>query len=67
MDYTIGQTVTYIAGGEVAQDESEPVVATGVVNGEPIQDGDNTWVPVWTRRDHGREATTIYVHGSNIL
>ncbi len=49
--------------------KDEVVVAEGIVNGEPITDGLGavTHVPVFAKRDNGRESTTIYVHVSNLM
>ncbi len=68
-DYPQGAVVRYTARSEVAQDDSGPVTAKGFVNGNAYLDdsGAVEYVPVFTVRDHGREATTIVVHVSNII
>lgn len=44
-------------------------VASGVVSGEPLCDreGRVTHVPIFAERDHGREATTVFVAVENLL
>lgn len=68
-DYPLGATVRYTGRQEVAQDDTGPMTATGLINGEPYRDDDGEveFVPVWTPRDHDREDTTILVHVSNII
>lgn len=67
--YPMGATVTFADHGAIAQDETEPVVATGTVNATPLDDenGTVTHVRVWAARDHGRESTTIIVAVANVL
>ena len=61
-----GTIVTYHDCDEVIKGDS---VCTGHVNGDTIYlpDSDLYYVPVWSERDNGREATTIYVKSTNIL
>ena len=68
-EFPMGAVVRYTARGEVAQDDSGPVTASGFVNGNPYLDDDGQveYVPVWSKRDHGREATTIVVHIENVI
>jgi hypothetical protein len=46
---------------------TESMTVEGVVNGAALHVDDDWWVPVWTNRDRGREATTIIVHSGNLL
>ncbi|MDP9383493.1 MAG: hypothetical protein M3Q29_25780 [Chloroflexota bacterium] len=45
----------------------QTVLAWGVVNGLPVEDGEHMFIPVFSSRDNGREPTTIYVNESNIM
>jgi hypothetical protein len=67
-DYRPGMRVSFADAMATVSDGVAGVV-TGAVNGEPIRDDDGaiTHVPVWAARDHGREATTIYVAIDNML
>lgn len=68
MSYEPGTEGSYGDANATVSDGLEGV-ATGVVNGPPITDdsGEITHVPVYTDRDNGREATTVYVAVANIL
>lgn len=67
-EYTPGMRVSYTDANATVSD-GVAGIATGAVNGPPIRDdhGDITHIPVFTERDHGREATTIYVAIDNML
>jgi hypothetical protein len=61
-------SATVVFADGVATTTTDPVVATGVVNGEPIEGPDGAlYVPVWAQRDNGREPTTVYVAEANVL
>jgi hypothetical protein len=61
-----GDRVRY-ADASATTSTGEPVIVDGTVNGVPLDhDGVRYW-PVWSQRDNGREATTVYVHEGNIL
>lgn len=68
MSYPMGARVTY-ADANAAVSDGVAGLVSGVINGEPIHDDDGAvlFVPVYTRRDHGREATTVFVAVSNIV
>jgi hypothetical protein len=65
--YPMGATVTF---ADVNATVSDDVLGLreGLINGAPLTDDDNVvlYVPVFTDRDNGREATTIYVAVANI-
>ncbi len=63
--YPMGATVVF--GDGSATTSGEPVVATGSINGPPVEHNDVVYVPVYAVRDNGREATTVYVVESNVL
>lgn len=65
-DYPMGARVTF--GDGSATTTTDPVVATGTVNGPPLEGPDGAlYVPVFAARDNGREATTVYVAEANVL
>jgi hypothetical protein len=66
-DYPMGARVTF--GDATATTTTDPVVATGTINGDPLTDDDGTvrFVPVFAERDNGREATTVYVAVANVM
>lgn len=68
-DFLAGSLVRFTDVGIVASEEDGPTVCEGRINGAAIASpGTDRWmVPVWTERDHGREATTIYVDTANLL
>ena len=68
MNYPPGATVTFAdQPHNVVWNTDQPTVCTGTVNGEPMEEGGEVWVPVWCERDNGREPTTIFVREENIL
>lgn len=76
--YPLGARVQYIDGNATTSGD-DPVLASGVVNGEPLEVPDGlvdqvtglrenlTYVPVFTSRDKGREPTTVWVAHPNIV
>lgn len=67
-DFKPGTRLTY-ADGEATVSDGMAGLVTGTVNGPPITDdeGNVSHVPVFTERDNGREATTVYVAVTNIV
>lgn len=67
-DFRMGSKVTF-ADASATTSKDEMVAASGVVNGPPILGADDEvqFVPVFAKRDNGREATTIFVHVNNVL
>lgn len=68
-DYRPGMKVCF-ADAQATVSTGEPSVIEGMVNGEPYRDeetGEVSHVPVWAKRDNGREATTIIVAIGNML
>lgn len=65
-NYRIGQHVKF-RDANATTSQGEEVVASGVVNGEPSMDGGPMLIPVWSRRDGGREPTTVFVNARNII
>lgn len=73
-DFPMGATVTFADATATVSDGQEGI-AKGIVNGPPMMDDAGGWhsgegavfVPLFCERDNGREATTVYVHESNIL
>lgn len=61
--------VKFVDQGNVNNDPEKVTFAVGIVNGESITNPDtgDKFLPVWTERDNGREATTIYVNEKNIV
>lgn len=61
--------VKFMDQGNVNNDPDKLTLAEGFVNGEAITNPDTgeTFLPVFTERDNGREATTIYVNTNNIV
>lgn len=66
--YPLGATLVFVDANATVSDDST-VAARGVVNGPPLLDEDGVvfLVPVFVAWDHGREATTVYVHVTNVL
>jgi hypothetical protein len=67
-EYAPGMVVSFTDANATVSDHA-PGVATGTVNGPPVRNDYNeiTHVPVFAKRDKGREATTIYVAVENML
>lgn len=62
----VGETISF-ADQSATVTTDDLVVAEGTVNGPPIFIEGGFMVPAWCERDNGREATTVYVHSSNLL
>lgn len=66
-DYPMGARVAF-ADANATTSDGNPGVVSGTVNGPPLDMPDGSvFVPVFTERDNGREATTIYVAAVNVL
>lgn len=66
-DFIAGSVVQFTDVGTVLQDHEGAALCSGRINGAAIPELDGWLVPVWAERDHGREATTIYVASTNIV
>lgn len=68
LGYKPGTRVSY-ADDSATVSDGVTGVSSGVVNGPPLldDDGEPTHVPVFTERDNGREATTVWVAVENLL
>ena len=76
--YPLGSRVRY-ADANATTSGADVVLASGVVNGEPLLVPDGLvdeatglrsallYVPVFTSRDNGREPTAVYVAHPNIV
>jgi hypothetical protein len=66
--FPMGARVTF-ADANATVSDGVAGLRTGTVNGEPITDDEGIVlaVPVFAQRDNGREATTIFVHPSNVM
>ena len=64
-EYPPGATVTFL--DRTATTSGPMVVASGFVNGEPVEANGVDYVPVFAERDNGREPTTIMVAEQNVL
>lgn len=67
--YPMGATVTF-ADANATVSDGVIGLRTGTVNGPALcneDTGEVLLVPVWSERDHGREATTVYVSVANII
>lgn len=66
--YPLGIRVEFRDEGVVALDTKGPVLARGVINGEPALDSAaRVYIPVFAERDRGREPTTVFVAAANIV
>lgn len=64
-EFPMGATVTF---RDWSSESESIVVREGTVNGKPLmENGELRAVPVWSERDRGQEATTIFVAPTNIL
>jgi hypothetical protein len=66
--YPLGATMTFVDANATVSD-GVAGLRTGVINGPPITDYDDStlYVPVFAKRDNGREPTTIWVHVANVM
>jgi hypothetical protein len=64
----MGSHVCFVDNSAIAHptDDHRPRIGRGIINGEPLVAGEETFIPVFADRD-GREATTIMVNSRNIL
>lgn len=66
---SLGDTVVYADANATVTGDAMALI-TGLVNGEPLMDDDGDavlYVPVFSERDNGREATTVFVAAENII
>lgn len=65
--YPLGATLVFMDANATVSDSLEGAVRAPI-NGPPIMgDGAVIMIPVFAARDNGREATTVYVHVTNVL
>jgi len=65
--WKLGDTLRFRNRGTLL-DSPDDAVIEGTINGEPLTTIDGfMYVPAWTERDRGREATTVYVHVGNVV
>jgi hypothetical protein len=64
--YPMGAIVTYADSNATVSDGAMSLV-TGWVNGTPLEHEGKLLIPVYSRRDKGREDATVYVPETNIV